>query len=131
MRIVPALTLALVFAGPAMAQNDSVTVNGDGSGQTLIDPATGQSRYVPALLQPWQDEAIHLRPPGHHRAKRPATTTDTTPTTVVEPPPPPKKKRVVAVTPPPAEAPRPAATPKPVKAPPPSGISGFADIDLI
>lgn len=126
MRIVPTLTLALVFAVPAWAQSDSVIVNGDGAGQTLIDPATGESRYVPELLQPWQDQAIRLRPPGHHRPKKPAATTDIT----TPPPPaptvaatPPRRQRAAAVTPPPAR-------PAPVR-PAPSTASDFPGVDLI
>jgi outer membrane protein OmpA-like peptidoglycan-associated protein len=124
MRIVPTLTLALVLAAPALAQNDSVTVNGGGAGQTLIDPATGQSRYVPPLLQPWQDEAIRLRPPGHHRPKKPAAST----ATAITPPPAPvattpRRQRAATVTPPPA---RPAPS-----RPAPTTTSGFPDIDLI
>lgn len=123
MRILSALTLAFVAAVPALAQDDSVIVGGVGGGRTLIDPATGEPRYVPELIQPWQDEAIRLKPPGRVR-KAPAaasasTTTSYEPAPVVAPPP--KKKRVAAAPPPPA--------PKPST--PPSSISGFADIDLI
>lgn len=137
MRIVPFL-IGFLLAAPAAAQNDSVIVGGDGSGQTLIDPATGQSRYVPSLLQPWQDDAVRLRPPGHHRARKtiaPATTavTPSAEPEVAAAPPPPKKKRVATVTPTPVETPKP-ETPKPAAQPKPqpkSSISGFADIDLI
>jgi outer membrane protein OmpA-like peptidoglycan-associated protein len=125
MRILPALTLAFVAAVPALAQDDSVIVGGVGGGRTLIDPATGEPRYVPELIQPWQDEAIRLKPPGRVR-KTPAATAPTTSYSEPAPvtaPPPPKKKRVAAAPPPPAAAPKPAS--------PPSSISGFADIDLI
>jgi outer membrane protein OmpA-like peptidoglycan-associated protein len=132
MRIVPLLTFAFVLAVPAAAQNDSVIVGGDGSGQTLIDPATGQTRFVPTLLQPWQGETLRLKPP---RARRPATpapvaavTPPAEPEVAAAPPPPPKKKRVAAA-PSPVQTPRPVAqTPRPA---PKSSISGFADIDLI
>jgi outer membrane protein OmpA-like peptidoglycan-associated protein len=138
MRIVPFL-ISILLAAPAAAQSDSVIVGGDGSGQTLIDPATGQSRYVPSLLQPWQDDAVRLRPPGHHRARKattPATTAVTPsaePEVAAAPPPPPKKKRIATVTPAPVQTPKP-ETPKPAAQPKPqpkSSISGFADIDLI
>ncbi len=139
MRIVPFLIIIL-FAAPAAAQSDSVIVGGDGSGQTVIDPATGQPRYVPSLLQPWQDDAVRLRPPGHHRARKATTpaTTAVTPSTepeVAAAPPPPKKKRVATVTPAPVQTPKP-ETPKPAAQPkqapqPKSSINGFADIDLI
>jgi outer membrane protein OmpA-like peptidoglycan-associated protein len=132
MRIVPFL-IGLAFAVPAAAQSDSVIVGGDGSGQTLIDPATGQTRYVPSLLQPWQDDAVRLKPPGHHRARKAATPavmpSPEPDIAAAPPPPPPKKKRVATVTPTPVETPKPAA-PKPA-AQPKSSISGFADIDLI
>jgi outer membrane protein OmpA-like peptidoglycan-associated protein len=133
MRIVPFL-IGIVLAVPAAAQSDSVIVGGDGSGQTLIDPATGQTRFVPSLLQPWQDQTIRLKPPGRHRVRKPATPAATA-TPSAEPeiaaaPPPPKKKRVATVTQPPVQTPKPAA-PKPAAPPPKSSISGFADIDLI
>ena len=142
MRTAAALTILLALAAPAMAQD--VTVNATGNGMTLIDPATGQARYVPPLLQPWQDDAIRLRPPGHHKraAKaKPAVTTppaDTVATTEPAPlpPPTPKKPRRVAAAPAPA-APQPAAPtvqPAAPKPPPPktsTPLSGFADIDLI
>jgi outer membrane protein OmpA-like peptidoglycan-associated protein len=140
MRIVPFL-IGIMLAAPAAAQSDSVIVGGDGSGQTLIDPATGQARYVPALLEPWQNQTIRLRPPGHHRvhnkAAAPAATAvapSAEPELAAAPPPPPKKKRVAAVTPPP---PAPVQTPKPVAqapkpaAAPKTSISGFGDVDLI
>ena len=151
MRILPALIFALVAILPAAAQDDSVIVGGFGSsGRTLIDPATGEPRYVPDLLPPWQDEVIKLKPPGQHRAKKPAAVASDTPASepdaVAEPPirhhtkkpttvasdtpasepapvaERPKKKRVATVAP--AESPKPATQPS-------SGISGFADIDLI
>jgi outer membrane protein OmpA-like peptidoglycan-associated protein len=139
MRILPALTALLLLAIPAAAQNDNVTVNGSGDGQTLIDPATGESRYVPPLLQPWQDGVIRLRPPGRHRAHKPATTAMTAPATTstadITPvaPPPKKVHRAAAVIPPPVTPP-PVATPKPAAAPKPAAkapLSGFGDIDLI
>ena len=143
MRTAAALTILLALAAPAMAQD--VTVNASGNGMTLIDPATGQTRYVPPLLQPWQVDAIRLRPPGHHKraakAKPAVTTTapaDTVATTEPTPlpPPAPKKPRRVAAAPAPA-APQPAAPivqPAAPKPPPPKAstpLSGFADIDLI
>jgi hypothetical protein len=142
MRIVPLLTI-FVLAVPAAAQSDSVIVGGDGSGQTLIDPATGQSRFVPTLLEPWQDSSIRLKPPGRHHAPKPdirkpaapavASAPPPEPEVAAAPPPPPKKKRVAAVAPPPPPPPPPkpvVQTPKPAAAPK-SSISGFADIDLI
>jgi outer membrane protein OmpA-like peptidoglycan-associated protein len=133
MRIVPFL-IGIVLAVPAAAQSDSVIVGGDGSGQTLIDPATGQTRFVPSLLQPWQDQTIRLKPPGRHRVRKPATPAATAIAPSAEPeiaaaPPPPKKKRVATVTQP-VQTPKPAA-PKPAAQTPKSSISGFADIDLI
>lgn len=160
MRIVPALALAVLAAIPAAAQSEAVTVNSSGEGQTLIDPATGASRYVPPLLQPWQDDAIRLRPPGHHRAKQPSTTdttaaiapapthtaapaptrtitpTPTHTTAAVEPAPPPKPRRTAIIAPPVA-APVPAvpvpAAPKPAarKSASNAPSAGFPDVDLI
>lgn len=128
MRIVPFL-IGLLLAAPAAAQSDSVIVGGDGSGQTLIDPATGQSRYVPSLLQPWQNNVVRLRPPGHRHVRKATTSTAVpSPEPEIAAAPPPKKKHVAAVTP--AQTPKPAAQAKPA-ATPKSSISGFADIDLI
>jgi outer membrane protein OmpA-like peptidoglycan-associated protein len=125
MRILPALIFALVAVAPAMAQDDSVIVGGTGSGRTLIDPATGEPRYVPDLLQPWQNDAIKLRPLGTHRAKKAAPVASapvlSEPTAAVTPPP--KKKRIAAAPPP--------ETPKPVQPAAKSPVRGFADIDLI
>lgn len=131
MRIVSALTVLLALAAPALAQD--VIVNGTGSGATLIDPATGQARYVPPLLQPWQDNVIRLRPPGHHRPKRiakvaPAAAPADTAYTDVAPPPAPKKPRRVAAAVQPVAAPTPAPPPPPKASAP---VRGFADIDLI
>jgi len=126
MRILPALVLVLA-AVPAAAQSDNVTVNGDGNGRTLVDPATGQSRYVPPLLQPWDDTVIRLRPPGHHRVRSAPP-----PAEVAAAPEPPRKKPVrTAVAAPP---PRPVVT-RPVTAKPPvtqpTSLSNLDDIDLI
>ena len=74
MRILPALTafVAIAALSCAAAQDDS--------GRTLIDPATGQPRYVPPLLQPWQDETVRLHPPRKHKKSMAevAPTADTT-----------------------------------------------------
>ena len=142
MRIAPALTIACLLAVPAAAQNDSVTVGGTGDGQALIDPATGQTRYVPELLQPWQDQIIRLRRPGHHRVHKTATATSaapvstaaaspTTSDTETTPPPPKKLRHTAAATPtetPPAPPPAPKRAPA---APAKQSLSGFGDIDLI
>lgn len=133
MRTLPALSILLTLAAPALAQD--VVVNGDGSGQTLIDPATGQSRYVPALMQPWQNEALRLRPPGvKKKVAKPATSapvasapTSYSDTTAYTPPPAPKPARKVAKT---ETAPAAPATRSATRATG-SGLSGFADIDLI
>lgn len=139
MRTLPALTVLLTLAAPALAQD--VVVNGDGSGQTLIDPATGQSRYVPALMQPWQNEAIRLRPPGvKKKVAKPATSAPATSastsysdTTAYTPPPAPKPARKVTAAAPAPSRPAPVRTTPARSSAPAAGssLSGFADIDLI
>jgi outer membrane protein OmpA-like peptidoglycan-associated protein len=141
MRIAPALAALVLTAAAAAAQSDSVVVGGDDSGQTLIDPASGQTRFVPSLLQPWQNDVIHLRPPGSHRRvvhhKAAATAAPAEPAlTEAAPPPAPKKVRTATVTRP-AKAPTPAPAPKAAAPAPvaPSGntltLGGFGDVDLI
>lgn len=108
----PALALVLAVTGPAAAQSESVTVNSwgsDGSGHTLIDPATGKPRSQPALLQPWQFEQIHLKPP---KKRTPRISLPPSETPVVEAAPPPKPRRKVAtrVAAPPVETPPPPVT---------------------
>lgn len=76
MRIFPALSTfaAIACLSPVWAQNGDVTVGGT-TGRVLIDPATGQQRFVPDLLQPWQMEPIRLHPLGKHRATNRAAST--------------------------------------------------------
>jgi outer membrane protein OmpA-like peptidoglycan-associated protein len=122
MRTLSVLTVFLAIASSAAAQPDSVRVNLVGAG-VLIDPATGQPRALPPLLQPWQNEPIRLRPPGaRHRkthvtaASAPSETpiASEPPATEPQAPPPPRRKHRVAAAPPPSETPavsEPAATP--------------------
>jgi outer membrane protein OmpA-like peptidoglycan-associated protein len=72
MRTLFALTAVLALTVTASAQSEAVTVNNGavaGNGQMLMDPGTGQLRFVPALLQPWQNGPIRLHPPRHHHTK--------------------------------------------------------------
>lgn len=129
MRIVSVLSVFLALALPAAAQDVVVYPSG---GQTLIDPATGESRIMPPLLQPWQAKPVRLIPPGKHRKRRIAT-----PGPAASPPetsePPPKRLRHTAEAPPPKPASPKPAVPKAASKPatPASSLSGFADIDLI
>lgn len=74
MRTLPVLTalVAIASLSCAFAQSDSVIVN-PMEGRMLIDPATGKERFVPDLLQPWQTEALTLRPPRKHRRALPSS----------------------------------------------------------
>ncbi len=76
MRILPAFVAlaAITTLSPALAQSYP-----DG-GRTLIDPATGQPRYVPPLLEPWRTQPVHLHPPRKHMA-HPKTSTAALPET--------------------------------------------------
>lgn len=149
MRITSALTTlaAIACLSPALAQSDSVTVNGVG-GRVLIDPATGQERYVPELRQPWQDQPIRLRPPRKHARSTPsADSYASVPEAAAEPKPrraarpqteapadsfasvpqaapvaPAKPKRTATATP------RPAAPPPKQQSAPISGFSDFTDL---
>jgi outer membrane protein OmpA-like peptidoglycan-associated protein len=136
MRTVPALTLfvAITSLSSAWAQSDSVTVNpqgGGGSSQMLYDPGTGQQRVVPPLLQPWQNEPIRLRPPGHRRAHRAATAPEVPSETVASAPVAPvvrKPRRTATAEPRPAAPPAQQSAPQQQSAP----VSGFSDFtDLI
>jgi outer membrane protein OmpA-like peptidoglycan-associated protein len=117
-----------IAAFSAAAAQDSVTVNPQGA-QVLYDPGTGQERVVPPLLQPWQDDAVKLTPPGKRKARHKTTTAATTPPetstpAVSEPetPPPPRKVRRTA-----SATPKPAAPP-PQQSAPSSNFSDFTDL---
>lgn len=131
MRTAFALLLLSALTASATAQSsDSVTVNS--AGQILIDPATGQQRVVPPLLQPWQNETVRLRPPGKHR---PRAVQETTPGTAATPPPaavasapavrkPQPVRRVAVVAPP-----KPATPQQPApQTPAPGGADDFSGL---
>lgn len=91
-----ALTAFLAIAALSSAQAQSypgedVTVNPAGAGQVLIDPGTGQPRYIPPLREPGTLQApIHLHMPKRHdlhadRAPAPAMTAETPPPVVHKP----------------------------------------------
>lgn len=88
MRFALAVVLSLIPAATALAQSDS---------QMLIDPATGETRFLPPLKQPWQFQGP-TRP-----AKAPAAKTASAPSeSFASEPPKPKKQRRVAAAPEPA-----------------------------
>lgn len=133
MRIILALSCLLMIA-PALAQSDSVIVGSAGrEGRVLIDPGTGQTRVLPALLDPWQFGAIKLHAPRKAKAAKmvEAAPTELPPAEVT-----PRKHR----TPKPAEAvaslpekPRRVASvaPSPPPSAPSSGLSGFDDLETL
>jgi outer membrane protein OmpA-like peptidoglycan-associated protein len=99
MRNISALTAVLAIAALSCANAQSypgeeVTVNPGAAGQTLIDPGTGQPRYVPPLLEPGTTYGpIRLHRPVRHRHAAPATSSLAAPSeTVAEAPPPPVHK---------------------------------------
>lgn len=136
MRIFPALA---TFAAIAALSAAAAQTYPDG-GRTLIDPATGQPRYVPPLLEPWRTQPIHLHPPhkrhsAQHKsstalASTPDTSSDTyTATSESASPPPvtprrPKRKHVATAPAAPTSQSAPTSQPEA----PPSGVSDFTDL---
>lgn len=112
MRTLPAFAalLAISALSPAPAQSYP-----DG-GRTLIDPATGQPRYVPPLIEPWQSQPVRLHPArkraAHHESAAtatPETTSNTYASTAPESAPPAPKPHKTKRTATAAAAPQQAA----------------------
>ena len=128
--------LAITALSSAQAQSypgQDVTVNPAGTGQVLIDPGTGQPRYIPPLRQPGTSAApIHLHMPKRHdlHADRPQAAA---PETMAEAPPAVHKPRRVArqkpVEPPVERRAAAAAQPQPAAPQPTSpGASNLDDL---
>lgn len=125
----PALAFLIATASLGMAAAHAQS-------QTLIDPATGQPRYVPPLLDPSQFRGPTAAPrPGPAGA---AIAPASEPPRlrhqpVAEAPPPPKREHVAS--PPKAAKPAPVQTAKtqPQKSPPPasSTLAGFDDLQVL
>lgn len=115
MRTSTALTalLAIAALSCAQAQSDEVTVYPDAGGRVLIDPGTGQPRYVPALLDPSTAPGpIRLNMPREHARRHAETSTPAATGAMAETSPaPPVRKHRVARSEPPARQPVPQAAP--------------------
>ncbi|MDE2181901.1 MAG: OmpA family protein [Alphaproteobacteria bacterium] len=94
MRILAILPVLVMTAALSAAQAQDVTVNPSAGGRVLIDPATGQPRYVPALLEPGEDMGpIHLHMPRHHHTAPSQTAATELPAEATAPAPPPAPAR--------------------------------------
>ncbi len=137
MRTLPALAalVAVAALSPVLAQTYP-----DG-GRMLIDPATGQQRYVPPLLEPWQSQPVRLHPPRKHMAHKstsmaaaPETTSDSSaPAATDSAPPAPRRHKAkptatASAAPQRTEPARQAAAPTQQSAGTFSGGSDFTDL---